>query len=116
MVMRRRRGRAYWRRQHEAWIKSGLSQYRFCQKRGHTLSTFSRWHGMLKGEEPKPPKDFRKQGKRAFVALAPSVPFLFGGQGWVFEVELRQGHRIRIGKDFDEAAFGKVIRVLGEAC
>jgi hypothetical protein len=104
MANRKKSRSDYWRGLLERWSASGLSQRRFCEERGISLSTFTYWRRRLRGEsevesqvpfipvEIKPPQGSRRPSH--------------------YEVRLESGARIRVPFDFESDSLLRLIDLL----
>ncbi len=86
-----------------AWKKSGLSVRQFALQRGLTPERLYNWRKKL-GPEP--------EEAVGLVAVELSEP---APRGEPVLVMLRSGHMLKVGRDFDEHAFTRVVQVL-ERC
>jgi transposase-like protein len=50
-----RQGEAFWRAHHEAWKRSDLNQWQYCEAEGIPLKAFGNWRAQFKSE-PQPPE------------------------------------------------------------
>jgi hypothetical protein len=104
-----------------AWEASGLSQAEFCRRRGVKEVTFGWWKRKLRptvqrsggrvGDGARSP---RRTEQARFVELAvPKSAFAVGA--FAYEIALRSGRVIRLGRDFDPSVVGELIMV-AESC
>ena len=97
-----------------ALAKSGLSVTKFCEERGLTDKRVYWWRKKLGMT--------RKQQQKAMALLPvrvvesmPPMPSAPAKRGDPVTVLLRSGHMIKVGRDFDEEAFKRVVALLEEA-
>lgn len=92
----------------EAWKKSGQSIERFARSRGLVPQRLHWWKRKL---------DFGS-GKARELTLLPvqlAEPRPDGRRGEPVTVLLRSGHMLKVGRDFDEIAFARVVALLERA-
>lgn len=83
----------------DAWRKSGLTLQEFAQGRGLVPQRLSWWKKKLNGAKGRRP------------ALLP-VHIVEPRRGEPVTVLLRSGHMLKVGRDFDEVAFARVVSLL----
>lgn len=90
----------------EAWKRSGQSIERFARSRGLVPQRFYWWKKKLAFGE--------REDKSRAIALLPVRITESGGtrRGEPVTVLLRSGHILKVGRDFDEVAFARVVAVL----
>lgn len=122
----------YWRRVITAWEESGLSQAEFCRCQGISAAAFGWWKRRL-GVVARPsgrqavgqagqPKNRRRA---AFVEVGWSQPTtdvnsttavgLFSSALYGYEIALRNGRLIRLGRDFDAQLVAQLVAAV-ESC
>jgi hypothetical protein len=112
--------RQVWTKRVEEWTQSGLERKRFAAKAGINASTLAYWKWRLGAEAKKRAKAKPVASSKSHVAPAhaglPPLTFVEIGKAsleqWPIEIELLGGERVRVGKDFDAAAFTRVLDVL----
>ena len=83
--------RSYWASHVESWGRSGQSKQAYCRAHGLSPASFYRWCGKVaSGEKAKP----------VFVPLR--LPVVSPG-GYVLELILATGQRLRVGEGVDPA-------------
>jgi len=101
------------------WRRSGQTAREFAESAGVNAGTLTYWAWRLKregnGEDQRPAKRRRRSSdtpsrERSFVEL-----IVDGHEDGRFELELRDGQRLRIPAGFDTAALGRLLTVLGDA-
>jgi hypothetical protein len=83
----------------DAWRKSGLGLREFARSRGLVPQRLSWWQKKLDGNDARP------------LALLP-VKVVEPRRGEPVTVLLRSGHMLKLGRDFDEVAFARVVSLL----
>ena len=89
-----------------AWKRSGVSIEKFAASRGLTPQRLYWWKRKLRfgvAEKPRPPQ-------LVPVRLAESRSEARRGEP--VTVLLRSGHMLKVGRDFDETAFARVVSIL----
>ena len=115
----------YWRGQHEAWQRSGLTQAAFCEEHALSLAAFRWWRWKLKreGSEHKTPAAPSEKSLR--MRLVPvrvvdpetSSPPRLSCSASIqapssFDVLLGSGTCLRVPQDFDAEALSRLLRTL----
>jgi hypothetical protein len=83
----------------DAWRKSGLGLGEFARSRGLVPQRLSWWKKKLAAGDARP------------MALLP-VKVVEPRRGEPVTVLLRSGHMLKLGRDFDEVAFARVVALL----
>ncbi len=115
----------YWRRQHQSWLGSGLTQAEFCLEHDLSLPSFCWWRWKLKKEgEPVAARAAPVESSDSSLRLVPVrvvdseverrplMPASPDDLASVFEVVLDSGTCIRVPGDFDADALGRLLRTL----
>ncbi len=89
-----------------AWRKSGLSVEKFANERGLVPQRIYWWRKKLEG----PGKAAAKPVSS--MALLPVQVSTTRARGEPVAVFLRTGHIVKVGRDFDEEAFTRVVALL----
>ena len=89
----------------EAWKRSGSGIEKFARSRGLVPQRLWWWKKKL---------GFSKTARSApaLVPIRVSVPGVEARRGEPVTVLLRSGHMIKVGRDFDESAFARVVALL----
>jgi hypothetical protein len=87
----------------EAWRRSGVSIEKFAQSRSITPQRLYWWKRKLRFQKERPP---------ALVPVRVAESRGEGRRGEPVTVLLRSGHMLKVGRDFDEAAFARVVSIL----
>lgn len=89
----------------EAWKRSGLSLEKFARSRGLVPQRLWWWKAKL---------GFTKTASAApaLVPVRVTEPRAEVRRGEPVTVLLRSGHMIKVGRDFDESAFARVVALL----
>ena len=95
-----------------ALAKSGLSVAKFCEERGLTDKRVYWWRKKL-GMTRKQQKAMALLPVRVVESAPPMLPAP-AKRGDPVTVLLRSGHMIKVGRDFDEEAFKRVVALLEE--
>lgn len=104
MANRKTSGSGYWRGVLEKWLASGMSQRRFCEERGISLSTFTYWRRRL--------REMSEGGSAsAFIPVEIKPPRRETGHSY-YEVRLKNGARIRVPFDFESDSLLRLIGLL----
>ena len=108
-----RRCRTQWRGLLSEWKNSGLSQQRFCERHGLTLSTFQRWRKRLR-EDVDAAVD---SGLPSSVPRLLPVRLLDEAAASSSGVAIRVGDRLRVevDREFDADTLRRVVGALGSA-
>lgn len=85
-----------------AWKKSGHSVEQFAQERGLVPQRLYWWRKKLETKDPV---------STSTMALLP-VKVVEPRRGEPVTVLLRSGHMLKLGRDFDEVAFARVVALL----
>lgn len=115
----------YWRGQHEAWLRSGLTQVDFCEQRDLSLAAFRWWRWKLKSEDSgstAPAAPLERNATMRLVPvrvvdsetpspMPPSCPASINAPS-CFEVLLKSGLCVRIPRDFDAESLSRLLRTL----
>lgn len=102
---------AYWRRVLRDWEQSGLSQAKFCRRRGLAAVTFAWWKRRLRQLD-----ESRGASHQAgFVELALPGRQMPSG-GFAYELALPGGACLRITADFDPERVARLLQILAAAC
>lgn len=100
----------FWRRTIAQQLRSGLSQSAFCRRKGLSAGTLAWWKQELKRRDQRR----RLPRKPTFVpvrVVANTPPVC------VYEIELRNRRRVRVGPGFDVDALRRLVAALEEpAC
>ena len=94
-----------------AWAKSGQSLPVYARSRGFVPQRLHWWKKKLRFGAPVP-------AKRPMVSLIPvqlAEAAADPRRGEPVTVLLRSGHMIKVGRDFDESAFARVVALLERA-
>ena len=116
-------GRAeYWRELIEEWSASGLTQGDFCEEQGVSVASLRWWKWELNrrektGKPTQPMKPKKPMKVAATTGLLPVriVSSPTSSRDSCFEVVLTSGARIRVPRDFDPDALGRLITVVEAA-
>lgn len=94
-----------------AWKRSGLGVEAFARSRGLVPQRLYWWKKKLKFDHvaEKPDKS------RALALLPVRVAERESRRGEPVTVLLRSGHMLKVGRDFDESAFARVVAILERA-
>ncbi len=109
----RRKREQHWRRHMAAWRREGGLQVAYCRKHGLASADFSWWKSELARRDA--------VAKRSSRPRAPAVPFVpvqvvaRDTEGPVCEVLLRNGRRLRIGRNCEPNWVAKVASALEAA-
>ena len=106
--------RGYWRESEartivDAWRRSGETVTGFAQRHGFEPRRLARWVGRLDGAADEPVRFHPVQ----LVERRPESEDT-GSGGWI-EIELADGHRVRVPRGFEADELRRVLAVLGEA-
>lgn len=119
-----RQSESFWRGHVAAWRGSGLSRGDYCAEHGLSRRTFGWWVWHLGREDRRSADD----GQPRFLAIEPvdadhvaygdgdaepAVPRATADVAFQIEIVLPDGIAVRVGRTVDEAALGRVLRVLG---
>jgi hypothetical protein len=92
----------------QAWKKSGQSLERFARSRGLVPQRLHWWKKKLGfGAE--------NSGQVALLPVHVTEARVDGRRGEPVTVLLRSGHMLKVGRDFDESAFARVVALLERA-
>jgi len=107
-------GRARWTERVEQWKQSGLTARDYAAQAGLNAGTLCYWKWRLAREarQKNVPRAVRKRGARKpkLVELAP-VSLLDER----VEIELSNGHRLRVPAGLDERALSRLVEIVGGA-
>ena len=108
----------FWRRQIAQQVRSGLSQADFCRRKGISPGSLAWWKGELKRRRQRAkPRSYGAQPPQGrFVPVRLIQERRPGGTDGSFEVELRNGRRIRVPSPFDGEALGHLLAILEPPC
>jgi hypothetical protein len=95
----------------EAWKKSGQSLEGYARSRGLVPQRLHWWKTKLGFGTAADPRSRTVALLPVHVAEAPTDP----RRGEPVTVLLRSGHMIKVGRDFDESAFARVVALLERA-
>ena len=90
----------------EAWKKSGKSLEHYARGRGLVPQRLYWWKKKLGFGESRAP---------ALLAIRVADARIEARRGEPVTVLLRSGHMIKVGRDFDESAFARVVALLEQA-
>ena len=100
----RAQARAYWQSHVDGWRGSGQNKQAYCRAHSLNPASFYRWCGKLEGGE---------RAKPQFVPLR--LPAVSPG-GYVVELILATGQRLRVGDGVDPAWVSRLVRELEGSC
>jgi transposase len=107
-------GRERWTQRVEQWKQSGLSARKYAEQADLNAGTLSYWKWRLSREQskrtPTPAARRRRGRKPKFVELAPVAL-----RDDRVELELRNGHRLRVPAHVDVQALARLISVVAGA-
>lgn len=98
----------FWRKLVAEQRRSGLSQAEFCRRRGLVPGTFAWWKRELKRRDG----GHSRAAKSGFVPVRVIERRLTGARTCSFDVELRNGRRIRVPNPFDPESLRRLLAVL----
>lgn len=102
-----------WRRRIERWKDSGLTAKEFAAEKGINAGTLQFWRSRLKRDE-RPTR--RAAAKVTSAAILSSLVEVRGATSAMgdqrFEVELRNGLRVRVTADFQPEALKKLLALV----
>ena len=105
-------GRTRWTERVEQWRQSGLTAREYAAQAGLNAGTLCYWKWRLARDARMPPtaaaKRRRRSRKPKFVELAP-VSMVDER----FEIELSNGHRLRVPAAFDAEALSRLMKIVG---
>jgi hypothetical protein len=104
----------FWRRQVEAWQRSGLSIREFCSRNRLTETNFHNWRRQLAWRDQQP--DNPRQEPATFVPVVVK-PEQAGADGAI-EIVLANGRSVRVRAGFDPDTLTQVMALLegGQPC
>jgi hypothetical protein len=92
----------------EAWKRSGLSVEKYARSRGLVPQRLHWWKQKLRF-------DADKSRAMALLPVRVAEARIDGRRGEPVTVLLRSGHMLKVGRDFDEIAFARVVALLERA-
>lgn len=104
MANRKKSRSDYWRGVLEKWSACGLSQRRFCEERGISLSTFCYWRRRLRERS-------ESGATSTFIPVEIKRPRRGIGFSY-YEIRLESGARIRVPFDFESDSLLRLIGLL----
>lgn len=90
----------------EAWRRSGVGLERFARSRGLVPQRLYWWKRKLRFDESTTP---------ALLPVRVTEARIETRRGEPVTVLLRSGHMLKVGRDFDESAFARVVALLERA-
>ena|SRR5215208_2212294 len=104
----------------EQWRCSGLTQTEFCRRNGLAMSSLSRWKMALVAQDSGESEVLRSPQDQApprwlavrVRAEVPAPAVLEETPGAEFEVVVRGGRRVRLGRQFDAEGLRRLVAVL----
>jgi hypothetical protein len=90
----------------EAWRRSGMGLERYARGRGLVPQRLYWWKKKL---------GFGKSRAPALLPIRVADACIEARRGEPVTVLLRSGHMIKVGRDFDESAFARVVALLEQA-
>lgn len=102
-----------WRKRVQRWKDSGLTAKEFAAEVGINAGTLQFWRCKLKQDDAPPTRRTRRSPSAAILSSlvevsATAAPVV----DQRFEVELANGRRVRLGRDFDPASLRALITTL----
>lgn len=105
--------REEWRRRVERWKDSGLTAKEFAAETGINAGTLQFWQYKLKRDVRPAPRKRRKPTPEAIVSslveVRGAVPTMLDQR---FEVELRNGRRLRVAAGFEPEALKALLAIV----
>ena len=105
--------REEWAKRVRRWRRSRLTAREFAARAGVNAGTLMYWASRLKKETAGTPRQVVSR-EREPVRL-PLVELTTRARAEYFELDLGVGRRLRIPADFEAAALGRLLAVLGDA-
>jgi len=106
----------YWRGMIERWRSSGQTQEAFCRQRHLKIGTFVSWKHRWAGRRIRGGNGSSASSRAGFVEISLKGAEGAGEESWGYEVELANGRRVRLGREFDEGTLSRLISALEGSC